>query len=205
MIRNNPGQTQPSQEMFSYKNNVEVCERANAIDAQKEFIKQNYNNNGKVFQLPGVGIVRAVMKQTKSGDAQWSFPQLTNFTISDLSLIQNVDSGENNIRFLAKNIRGIECYIEDSVNIFNETKDFREALNSMHLVFKGNVNDLQDVKECIVSEALTNEKLVYKTAGFRKINDEFVYITKDCALKKNGVFDEELNVEPRPSKVLLKI
>lgn len=204
MIRNNPGQTQPSQEMFSYKNNVEVCERANAIDAQKEFIKQNYNNNGKVFQLPGVGIVRAVMKQTKSGDAQWSFPQLTNFTISDLSLIQNVDSGENNMRFLAKNIRGIECYIEDSVNIFNETKDFREALNSMHLVFKGNVNDLQDVKECIVSEALTNEKLVYKTAGFRKINDEFVYITKDGALKKNGVFDEELKVEPETFKSVIK-
>ncbi len=204
MIRNNPGQTQPSQEMFSYKNNVEVCERANAIDAQKEFIKQNYNNNGKVFQLPGVGIIRAVMKQTKSGDAQWSFPQLTNFTVSDLSLIQNVDSGENNMQFLAKNAGGIERYIEDSVNIFNETKDFREALNSMHLVFKGNVNDLQDVKELIVNEALTSEKVVYKTAGFRKINGEFVYITNDGALKKNGVFDEELRVEPETFKSVIK-
>ena len=192
-------------EVVSYEELKEKHSKKSAIDQAKAKIQEDYSNNGKVFQIPGVGIVRAIMKQDKStGEPQWSFPQLTNFTISDLSLIQNLDSGENSVKFNAKNIRGIECCIEDNVKIFNETKDFREALNSMHLSFKGNVNDLQDVKECIVSEVLTGEKFVYKTAGFREINGELVYITHDGALKKHGLFDEELRVEPETFKSTIK-
>lgn len=183
-------------EVVSYKELKEKHSKKTAIDQAKAKIEEDYSNNGAVFQINGMGIVKAVMKQDKStGEVNWSYPTLTNFTIKDLSLTENLDTQENTVKFTATNVRGVERVIEDSVKIFNETKDFREALNSMHFSFKGNVNDLQDIRECIVSTVLSDEKFIYRTAGFREINGEFVYITSDGALKKDGVFDETLKVD----------
>ena len=183
-------------EVVSYKELKEKHDKKTAMDMAKAKIEEDYSNNGGVFQIDGLGIVRAVMKQDKStGEVNWNYPNLTNFTIKDLSLIENLDTQENSIKFTATNIRRVERVIEDSVKIFNEAKDFREALNSMHFSFKGNVNDLQDIRDCIVSTVLSDEKFVYRTAGFREINDELVYITSDGALKKGGTFDETLKVD----------
>lgn len=183
-------------EVVSYEELKEKHNKKTAVDQAKAKIEEDYSNNGAVFQINGMGIVKAVMKQDKNtGEVNWSYPNLTNFTIKDLSLTENLDTQENTVQFTATNIRGVERVIEDSVKIFNETKDFREALNSMHFSFKGNVNDLQDIRECIVSTVLNDEKFIYRTAGFREINGEFVYITSDGALKKDGVFDETLKVD----------
>ena len=172
-------------EVVSYKELKEKHSKKTAIEQTKAKIEEDYSNNGAVFQINGMGIVKAVMKQDKStGEITWSYPNLTNFTIKDLSLTENLDTPENTVKFTATNVRGVERVIEDSVKIFNETKDFREALNSMHFSFKGNVNDLQDIRECIVSTVLSDEKFIYRTAGFREINGELVYITSDGALKK---------------------
>ena len=183
-------------EVVSYKELKEKHDKKTAMDMAKAKIEEDYSNNGGVFQIDGLGIVRAIMKQDKNtGEVNWNYPNLTNFTIKDLSLIENLDTQENSIKFTATNIRRVERVIEDSVKIFNEAKDFREALNSMHFSFKGNVNDLQDIRECIVSTVLSDEKFIYRTAGFREINGELVYITSDGALKKDGVFDETLKVD----------
>lgn len=183
-------------EVVSYKELKEKHSKKTAIEQTKAKIEEDYSNNGAVFQINGMGIVKAVMKQDKStGEITWSYPNLTNFTIKDLSLTENLDTQENTVKFTATNVRGVERVIEDSVKIFNETKDFREALNSMHFSFKGNVNDLQDIRECIVSTVLSDEKFIYRTAGFREINGELVYITSDGALKKGGIFDETLKVD----------
>ena len=166
------------------------------IETIKAKIEQDWGNSGQVFQINNVGIVRATMKQDqKTGENRWSYSNLTNFTIKDLSLIENLDTKENTIKMVATNVRGVERTIEDSVKIFDETKNFREALNSMHYSFKGNVNDLQDIRECIVSNVLIGEDYVYRTSGFRIINDELVYITSDGALKRDGIFDEALKVD----------
>ena len=166
------------------------------IENAKAKIEEDWANSGRVFQIPKVGIIRATMKQDpKTGENRWSYSNLTNFTIKDLSLIENLDTGENSIKMIATNIRGVERTIENSVRIFDETKNFREALNSMHLSFKGNVNDLQDIRDCIVDEVLIGEEYVYRTAGFRTIQDELVYITCDGTLRKDGTFDETLKVD----------
>ena len=183
-------------EVFSFAEAKEKHSKKTAIEQAKAKIEEDYSNSGLVFQIDNVGIVRAVMKQDKNtGEISWNYPKLTNFTIKDLSLIENLDTKENTVKFTATNVRGIERVIDDSVKIFNEAKDFREALNSMHYSFKGNVNDLQDIRECVVSNVLVGEDYIYRTAGFRVINDELVYITSDGALKKGGVFDESLKVD----------
>lgn len=182
--------------MIPYEEVKEKHDKKNAIDQVKAKIEEDYSNNGKVFQIENVGIVRANMKQDpRSGEISWSYRDLTNFTIKDLILVENVDTKESMVKFTATNLRGVESIIEDDVRIFNETKDFREALNSMHFSFKGNVNDLQDIRNLIVGSVLKDESKMYHFAGIREINGELVYITSNGALKANGEFDESLKVD----------
>ena len=149
-------------EVVSYKELKEKHSKKTAIDQAKAKIEEDYSNNGKIFQIENVGIVRASMKQdVRSGEISWSYRDLTNFTIKGLTLVENIDTKESMVRFTVTNNRGVERVIEDSVKIFNEAKDFREALNSMHYSFKGNANDLQDIRNLIVGTVLEGESKMY--------------------------------------------
>ena len=183
-------------EVVSYKELKEKHSKKTAIEQTKAKIEEDYSNNGKIFQIENVGIVRASMKQdVRSGEISWSYRDLTNFTIKGLTLVENIDTKESMVRFTVTNNRGVERVIEDSVKIFNEAKDFREALNSMHYSFKGNANDLQDIRNLIVGTVLEGESKMYHYAGIREINGELVYITSDGTLRANGEFDEDLKVD----------
>lgn len=166
------------------------------IKAKNEAIEQidNPDNIGKLVQSESEGIFK-VLGKSEDGVMSFTHKPLTNFIIKDLYLLHNMDKEENSLKMTISNIRGKEDAIEASVKIFDETKNFREALNSMHYYYKGNVVELQELKEFAVSNYLREEVKVYRTAGFREINQEMVYITSDGALKKDGTFDESLKVD----------
>ena len=108
-------------EVVSYKELKEKHDKKTAMDMAKAKIEEDYSNSGGVFQINGLGIVRAVMKQDKStGEVSWSYHELTNFTIKGLTLVENIDTKENMLKFTITNKRGVERVIEDSVKIFNE-------------------------------------------------------------------------------------
>ena len=183
-------------EVVSYKELKEKHDKKTAMDMAKAKIEEDYSNNGKIFQIEGLGFVKAFMRENKkTGEINWSYPEITNFMISDLVRIENKDTKEVDVSFKAKNIEGREQIIENSVEIFDEPKKFRKALNCIHFSFDGGNSELEGIKRNIASTVLTDEKYVYRTAGFREINDELVYITSDGALKKDGTFDGTLKVD----------
>lgn len=183
-------------EVVSYKELKEKHSKKTAIDQAKAKIEEDYSNNGKIFQIEGLGFVKAFMRENKkTGEINWSYPEITNFMISDLVRIENKDTKEVDVSFKAKNIEGREQIIENSVEIFDEPKKFRKALNCIHFSFDGGNSELEGIKRNIASTVLTDEKYVYRTAGFREIEGELVYITSDGALKKGGIFDETLKVD----------
>ena len=183
-------------EVVSYKELKEKHSKKTAIEQAKAKIEEDYSNNGKIFQIEGLGFVKAFMRENKkTGEINWSYPEITNFMISDLVRIENKDTKEVDVSFKAKNIEGREQIIENSVEIFDEPKKFRKALNCIHFSFDGGNSELEGIKRNIASTVLTDEKYVYRTAGFREIEGELVYITSDGALKKGGIFDETLKVD----------
>ena len=183
-------------EVVSYKELKEKHDKKTAMDMAKAKIEEDYSNNGKIFQIEGLGFVKAFMRENKkTGEINWSYPEITNFMISDLVRIENKDTKEVDVSFKAKNIEGREQIIENSVEIFDEPKKFRKALNCIHFSFDGGNSELEGIKRNIASTVLTDEKYVYRTAGFREIEGELVYITSDGALKKGGIFDETLKVD----------
>lgn len=188
-------------EVVSYKELKEKHSKKTAIDQAKAKIEEDYSNNGKIFQIEGLGFVKAFMRENKkTGEINWSYPEITNFMISDLVRIENKDTKEVDVSFKVKNIEGREQIVENSVEIFDEPKKFRKALNCIHFSFDGGNSELEGIKRNIASTVLTDEKYVYRTAGFREIEGELVYITSDGALKKGGIFDETLKVDKETFK-----
>lgn len=175
------------------KSTVIDIQQIRAMNEAKERI-DNADNIGKLAQTDAEGIFKVIGK-SEDGVMTFTHKSLTNFVIKDLYLLHNVDKDENSLKMNISNVRGVDNTIEASVKIFDETKNFREALNSMHYYYKGNVTELQELKDFAVSNCLRDEVKIYRTAGFREINQEMVYITSDGALKKDGTFDETLKVD----------
>ena len=128
------------------KINVPLRWESEVIEAIQPGDNRVYDDKGGLVQVPGVGIMRVkVTFSDKTREKTWKFKKITNFIISDLELTEN-DEGNQVVKFNGENERGKVEAVKGNINMFNSPKSFRNALNSMHLIFWGSTGDLQELK-----------------------------------------------------------
>ena len=117
---------------------------------------------------------------------------LTDFNILGAKISRNIDTNDQDIELIVKNHFGKATIIKANARtLFTDLKTFRTALG-VDYNFTGGKNELKQLirlKQWIVKYFIKKDIENYKITGIRKINNEYVLVTNNGILYKDGKWD----------------
>lgn len=173
---------------------VDVTDWLNSGHTVKEFTNYVFNscldvlNNSELQEIKddlNYGIFKITVKNGVEKRTN-----ICNFTIVGINIINRVDNEEEyfEITIRTKNQQIIRRH--GSVLVFNDVRKFRDFLNSSDLVYRGNIDILNDLKEWCFKYKKRETTIAYDTAGIRKIDGEWLYVTSDGSFNSDFVYDK---------------
>lgn len=168
----------------------EFLSNSEIIEINKTNAKKYTKNKAfKELKEDDFGIYEEVTNK-ESGEKERR--HITNFIIDEIHTFSNADLTDKN--FVTVVINGEPIKVE--TKIFNDVKRFKDSIcNKMNYTFNGDNSDLARLKIHLYTNKLKSEKTLYNVAGFRKINNELIYMSNHGILHSDGTFDTMSSVE----------
>lgn len=155
-----------------------------------EAFKRSLDLNSKLeLQQDWGGIYKFVTNKQK-GEEDEVKTYITNFSVLSASNIKYVDKDVEGVSLTLKSSLGGIVERSGLITVFDDVKSFKNFLNSMELVFNGNIGDLNRLKIWIKKYFVMNEEKVYNGVKFIYEDGGAKLITPQGTLSSDGKFDK---------------
>ena len=134
------------------------------------------------------GVYKTIFKYDKDGELVGEEPMhLTDFNVSHINVLEQKDNGDQEIELHIITEHGAKKCIRGRVNdLFLDAKSFAKHCK-MDFNYKPSAGKyFIDFKQWLNRYFLLDLEEEYSTIGVRKIDDEYVFITNDGVMKKDG-------------------
>lgn len=152
------------------------------------------------------GVYKTVFKYDKEGEIiDQSDIYLTDFNVSHIDILEQKDSGDQEIELHLITEHGSKRTVRGRVNdLFLDAKTFAKHCK-MDFSYKPTAAKyFIDFKQWLNRYFVLEVEEEYSTIGIRKINDEYVYITNDGVMKKDGILHKDFKANGTIAQVKLE-
>lgn len=129
---------------------------------------------------------------------------LTNFKIISASNVKFVEENKEGVEITVQSSLGATVTRSAEISVFDDVRSFKNFLCSFDLVFKGNSNDLMDLKIWIRKYFVLRDEKIHLGARFVINDDETYIVTHEGALKK-GIVDKYTKADGGAKINVLKV
>lgn len=117
---------------------------------------------------------------------------ISNFNILSCELNRNQDTNEQIIKFKIKSNIGYITIVEANAReCFTDIRTFKKYIG-VDFIFTGTIVDLTELQRWIIQYFIVKDVKNYTITGIRKIENEYVLVTNNGILYKNGIFDTNI-------------
>lgn len=176
-------------------NKLDITDWLNAGHSIKEFTDYVFENcldilNDYQLQESRNDFNYGIIKTTIDNKGIKEKKLITNFTIKGINIINKVDTEEEHFEMIIQVKNGQIIKRRGSVLVFNDVKKFRDFLNSLDLIFRGNLEILIDLKEWCFKYKRREVTIAYDVGGIRKIDNKWLFVTSDGSFDKDFIYDK---------------
>lgn len=150
-------------------------------------IKRSLNLKSKQdLQQDFNGIYKTVFKQKL--DELLEFKKyITDFNVLEATRIKFVEEDEEGIRLKLQSINGEIIERVGDVTVFDDIRSFKNFLSTLELSFKGNIEDLTELKGWINRYFALDIEHVYEGMSFIEKDEEIYFVMEEGAIGKEGI------------------
>lgn len=158
-----------------------------------EIVKNRTLNllNKYELQQDRYGIYKTVAKKVDDNYIDTKV-YISNFSILNCEINRNQDTNEQIIKFKIKSNIGYITIVEANAReCFTDVRTFKKYIG-VDFIFTGNIVDLTELQRWIIKYFIIKDVKKYTITGIRKIENEYVLVTNNGILYKNGTFDTNI-------------
>lgn len=139
------------------------------------------------------GVYKNVFKYDSEGEiVETNQIYLTDFNVSHIDILEQKDSGDQEIELHLITEHGVKRSIRGRVNdLFLDAKSFMKHCKMDFNYKPSTAKYFVDFKQWLNRYFVLELEEEYGTIGTRKINGEYVYITNDGVMKKDGILHKD--------------
>ncbi|MDF2804744.1 MAG: primase, partial [Anaerocolumna sp.] len=156
------------------------------FDLLKAFGRSLDLKNRYELQQDKEGIYKIVHK-VKGDDIEEYRVNITNFRLIEATRISFEDEEQEGVKLILKSPTGNTIEKTGVSTVFDDVRSFRNFLGTLDLSFKGNIENLVELKDWINKYFALEVEEIHQGVKFKEKNEELLFITNDGAIGKSGI------------------